>query len=338
MNAPPDLAGEVRASLDRYGLAAAPLVVAVSGGPDSVALLRALLQVRPGGAGPLVVAHLNHQLRGHEADADEEFVRDLAATLPGGAGVRWRPGRIDVAARARETGGNLEAVARRLRYEWLVAVAREEGAAAVATGHTADDQAETVLHRLLRGAGLAGLRGIAARRPLAPGVELVRPLLAVRRADVLAYLARLGQPYRQDRTNTDPRYTRTRIRRELLPLLAEQYNPAVADVLCRLAGQAAEAYRGTAARAAALLAEAERPRAGATLVFDRRPLAAASRHVVREMFRLAWAREGWPQGAMSFGAWDRLAAVARGEETAADLPGSVHARRRGRVVQLSRQT
>src|SRR5439155_11377281 len=101
--------------------------------------------------------------------------------------------RADVGAQARREGDNLESVARRIRYDWLVHVARDVHAPFVATGHTADDQAETVLHRLLRGTGLKGLRGIAARRTLAPGIELIRPLLEVTRAEVLAYLEAEGQ-------------------------------------------------------------------------------------------------------------------------------------------------
>src|SRR5207253_9701726 len=127
--------------------------------------------------------------------------------------------RIDV----RSTAGtdNLEATARRVRYDWLSGVARVTGCSWVATGHTADDQAETVLHRLLRGTGLQGLRGIASRRPLAEGVEVVRPLLDVTRTEVLTFLQAEHQPARQERSNADLRFTRNRIRHGLLPHLAE---------------------------------------------------------------------------------------------------------------------
>jgi tRNA(Ile)-lysidine synthase len=304
------------------------LVVAVSGGADSVALARAL--ATSGAVKPLLLAHLNHCLRGADSDADESFVRELAGSL----GTRFRSERLDVAAQVRAGGGNLESVARRLRYGWLTEVAQQEGVSFAATGHTADDQAETVLHRLLRGTGVGGLRGLAPRRPLAPGVEVLRPLLAVTRAEVLAYLAAEGQPFCQDRSNLDLRYTRNRIRQALLPQLAREYNPAIASVLCRLAESARAAFAGLEARAAELLAEAERPRAGRLVVLDRQWLAAAPRHLVREVFRLVWTRERWPQGALDFAAWDRLAAMIFDETTAADLPGGVRARRRGRVVCL----
>jgi tRNA(Ile)-lysidine synthase len=326
----------VEQSLQRLGLGTGALVVAVSGGADSVALLRALLRVQQPPR-PLVIAHLNHQLRSSESDADERFVRELHAALAAetGGDLRLNAKRVDVAALARAECGNLEDVARRIRYEWLARVALEIHCSAVATGHTANDQAETVLHRLLRGTGLKGLRGIARRRLLAPGVELIRPLLDATREEILAFLEQQGQSYRQDSSNYDLDFTRNRIRQELLPQLGE-FNPAIVPVLGRLAEQAAEAFHDWELQAQRLLVEAERPRAGEVLIFDQQRLAAASRHLIREVFRVAWEREGWPQGRMGFDEWDRLAAVAMKEITAVDLPDGIHARHRGRVVQVGR--
>lgn len=329
------VATKVEQFLRRERIGDAALVAAVSGGPDSVALLRALATVH---AGPLVIAHFNHQLRGVDSDDDETFVCRLRTTLAVSrpSDLHLRCGGADVATVAREEHSNLESTARRLRYGWLADVARETGARFVATGHTADDQAETVLHRLLRGTGLKGLSGIAPRRRLAEDVEAVRPLLAVTRMEVLAYLTDLRQDHRHDRTNDDLAYTRSRIRHELLPHLAEHYNPAIRLGLCRLAEQAAESYREETAKAEALLAEAELPRAGSLLVLDRNRLGAAPRQTVCEALRLAWAREGWPMGRMGFAEWDRLAAVALGEAAAVDLPGGVRARACNRVVQIGR--
>jgi tRNA(Ile)-lysidine synthase len=313
------------------------VVAAVSGGPDSVALLHALLAIRdPAAPFPVTIAHLNHQLRGAEGDADAAFTVDLHArlTAAGVSALGLRVAPIDVAAQARAERANLEATARRVRYAWLAEVAREVGARWAATGHTADDQAETVLHRLLRGTGLQGLRGIAAVRELAPGVGLVRPLLRTTRAEILAYLNGLGQPYRVDSTNSDLSFTRNRIRCELLPHLAERYNPAVAQVLARLAEQAEEAHRDEETAAVSLLSAAELPRAGAILVFDRDRLAAAPRRLTRAALRLAWAREGWPLDPMNYDAWERLAGLAYGEGRATDLPGGVRARARDRVLQI----
>jgi tRNA(Ile)-lysidine synthase len=306
-------------------------VVAVSGGPDSVALLRAL---RLESTGPLVLAHLNHQLRGAESDADEAFVRQLHTGLAAPEGrFELRCETVNVAALAH--GDNLETAGRRLRYGWLTRVAKETGAAWVATGHTADDQAETVLHRLLRGTGLRGLAGIPRRRELAAGIVLVRPLLQVRRGAVLEFLHQLDQPYCQDRSNLDPRFTRNRLRHQLLPLLASEYNPAVHEVLQHLADHAGEVHTFVARHAAALLDSAELPRAGQTVVLDARQLNAAPALLQREALRLLWERENWPLKEMGFDAWQRAAEVVRGEAAAIDFPAGIRMRRVGQVVQLA---
>ena len=313
------------------------VVAAVSGGPDSVALLHALLAARsPSSPFAVTLAHLNHRLRGAESDADEAFTSDLHArlTAAGVPALGLRLHGIDVAATARADGANLEATARRVRYRWLTEVAAAVGARWVATGHTADDQAETVLHRLLRGTGLQGLRGIASVRELAPGVGVVRPLLQTTRAEIIAYLNALGQPFREDSTNRDPAFTRNRIRHELLPYLAAHYNPAASLALARLAEQAEEVYRDEETASGRLLSSAELPRAGDTLVFDRSLLAAAPRRLTRSALRLAWSREGWPVDPMTYDAWERLAGLVFGEGTAADLPGRIRGRVRGRVLQL----
>jgi tRNA(Ile)-lysidine synthase len=309
----------------------------VSGGPDSVALARALVAARSEKESlPLVLAHLNHQLRGAESDADEEFVVQLHASLvaEGIPCLDLCHDRLNIGAEARQTGANLEALARQRRYHWLAEVARSRGLRWVATGHTANDQAETVLHRLLRGTGLQGLRGIAARRELEGGVGVVRPLLQATRSDVLAFLEHVGQPYRLDSSNADPRHTRNRIRHELLPLLAERFNPRVVEVLTRLAGQAEEAFREEEQAGADLLREAELPRAGRLVILDRARLAAAPRRAVRTMFRLLWVREGWPLDAMGYESWERLAVHATAGSGGLDFPGRIHVRSRERVVQV----
>jgi tRNA(Ile)-lysidine synthase len=332
----PPLVRKIERWLRRREIGAGGMVVAVSGGPDSVALLRALLTVRPPSSdGKIIVAHLNHCLRGSESDADAAFVCELqeqfARTYPA---LAWRCEAVDVAASAHAERANLEGVARRLRYDWLAKVARETGARWIATGHTADDQAETVLHRLLRGTGLQGLRGIAARRMVAPDLEVVRPILGVKRAEVMEYLHSEQQPFRVDSTNANLRFTRNRIRHQLLPHLARRYNPEILMILCRLAEQAEEAYRHVASQAQALLADAELPRAGGLLIFDHQRLSAAPRRLLCEMFRLVWAREDWPTGRMNFSAWERIADAAQGKAAGVDLPGGVHLRCNERVVQL----
>ncbi len=194
------------------------LHVAVSGGPDSVALLR-LLQ-----SGPyrLEVAHFDHGLRPASA-ADAAFVQALCSEL----GLPCHSERVEVARIAAARGWNLEDAARRLRYSFLTRVARRLGAEAMVTGHTLDDQVETILMQLLRGA--AFLTGMPARQGW-----VVRPLLAVRRSELLDYLCRLNQPYRQDESNLDTERTRAWLRLEVLPRLAERY-PNLPERLARLA-------------------------------------------------------------------------------------------------------
>jgi tRNA(Ile)-lysidine synthase len=326
----------------RYPTDDSGLVLAVSGGPDSVALLRAVVKlcrrsVQPiSHAAPLVVAHVNHLLRGSESDADERFVGQLCGELSEKYSVplTYNSTRIDVPDTAARARANLEGTARRLRYDWLTEVAERHGIRLVATGHTADDQAETVLHNLLRGTGLRGLRGIAPRRPLKHPIELLRPLLDVGRSEVLSFLDSLGQSYRQDSSNADLRFVRNRLRHRVLPFLVEHGNRSMARTLARLAKQTRAAYEDSRALASILLGSAELPRAGSLVILDTATLAASPRTRIREMFREIWIREGWPRAAIGFREWNRLAGLALGEMPALDLPGGIRARYRQRVVQV----
>jgi tRNA(Ile)-lysidine synthase len=205
--------------------------VAVSGGADSVALLLLLLAIRERLGIVLIVAHFNHQLRGRASDADEQFVVKLAAHL----GLDLQTHRADVARLAARAKRNLEDAARRARYEWFSQIASDQQLTYIATAHTADDQAETVLAHIFRGTGLAGLGGI---HPQAGGV--IRPLLAFRRAELRTFLRLRKQKWREDATNRDTTRSRVRIRRKLIPLLEKQFQPAVVEHLAGLADRARE--------------------------------------------------------------------------------------------------
>jgi tRNA(Ile)-lysidine synthase len=206
--------------------------VACSGGPDSVALLEALEVLAPELGIRLGVVHLNHGLRGETSDADEAFVEGLAQQK--GLAIHVR--RADVAALAASDRRNLEDAGRRARYGWFGELIREGIFDRIATGHTRSDQAETVLFRLLRGAGPDGLSAIRPVRE--PGV--IRPLLDVERAGVEAFLAERGLSWRVDESNADLRFARNRLRRDLLPRLERDWNPRTPEALARLAEQAAE--------------------------------------------------------------------------------------------------
>lgn len=206
------------------------LLVALSGGPDSVALVALLLKLRDEMPLEVRLAHFNHRLR-DEAGEDERFVRDLAR--------RWVLPLVvesaDVRSFASRKKLNLEEAGRDLRYGFLRRAAAAAGATKIATGHTMTDQAETVLMRLLRGTGLAGLGGIA---PVVAGAPcpVVRPLLDVSGPELRAWLDAAGIPFREDASNRDLRFLRNRIRAELLPELARHYEPQVVAHLARLAG------------------------------------------------------------------------------------------------------
>ena len=228
---------EVEAALRDSFAGAASLVVAVSGGPDSMALLHALLHLRGRLGLSLRGAHLDHGLRGDAGAADAAF----AANAFDSAGIPCAVEKADVAAHRAAHRLSLEQAAREVRYAFLARVYREHGADAVALGHTADDQAETILMHVVRGSGLTGLRGMEARstrRVDGAEVRFVRPLLAVTRADTEAYCRALGLRPRMDESNRSPDFTRNRVRAELLPLL-EELNPSVRDALLRLSTTAA---------------------------------------------------------------------------------------------------
>jgi tRNA(Ile)-lysidine synthase len=206
--------------------------VAVSGGADSVCLLHVLRELAPQWELRLSILHLNHGLRGEESAADERFVRDLAASLGLDVVVRAE----DVAAAA----GNLEQAGRAARLRLFHEQLAGGTIVRIAVGHTRNDQAETVLFRFLRGSGSAGLAGI---RPVT-GDGMVRPLLDVDRAGVEQYLRERGIAWRDDSSNSSPRFARNRIRHQLLPALAAEWNPAIAEMLVRTAdwAQAEEEY------------------------------------------------------------------------------------------------
>ncbi len=231
-----DVLQGVRRTVRRYQLIepGAAVLIGVSGGPDSLCLLHVLAALAQELDARLHVAHLHHGLRGADADADAAFVAEIAAAW----GLPCTVEHADIAALAARAGASLEEAAREARYTFLRRLAAQLGAQAVAVGHNADDQAETVLMHFLRGSGLAGLRGMqpASEFPIADSqlpivnLPLIRPLLFTPRADILAYCAEHGLQPRFDRSNEDTTFFRNRLRHELLPLL-EGYNPQIRRIL-----------------------------------------------------------------------------------------------------------
>lgn len=299
-----------------------PVLVGVSGGADSVALLRGLVELRGRLGIRFRAAHLNHQLRGAAALLDARWVERLCQSF----NVPVTVGSVDIEARADERGAGIEEVARDERYRFLEETARASGCLFIAVAHTADDQAETILHHILRGTGLAGLCGMPDSRPIGGDLQLVRPLLAVRRATVLDWLESRNQDFRDDQTNGDPAYTRNRLRQDLLPKLVRDYNPQLIDALCRLGQHAADAQSTLSVCAEELLDRALESARPGECRLKLQPLANQPRHLVREVFVRLWRRQDWPRQRMGFRHWDRLAEIVA-EGGADDFPHGVHASR-----------
>ena len=266
------------------------LAVGLSGGADSVALLRALAQ-RSGELGLVLhAAHLHHGLRGAEADADLEFARALAAEL----GLAFHEARVETVEEAARNGETIEEAARRLRYLWFRKLLSKVPLDAIATAHTRDDQAETVLGKFLRGAWTEGLSGICPVVEFEEG-RILRPLLAATRAEVETYLRELGQGWREDSSNRHLSFTRNRLRHELLPLL-EGWNPRLREHLAQMAALARDEetwWQGEMARLAPQLLLPGRPvrgggrAAGDGLGLDVTRLAALAPAVQRRLLRYA---------------------------------------------------
>lgn len=290
-------------------------LAAVSGGPDSVALLRAMVRLRPVvAAGRIVVAHHNHRWRGVESDGDEAFVRKLAASL----GLEIEVGRADQPSASEEA-------ARDERYAFLLGAAHRVGARFVAVGHTADDQAETILFRMLRGTGLSGLTGMPQARQLSDATTLIRPLLLVRRADVLDYLRQLQRPYRTDASNRDVRFARNHLRHEVLPALQELIAGDVVENLLQLGRQAGEIVEPIRDEARRLLDRLAEIQGHAVLLHLDRLGDSPSRPVAREMFVELWRQRGWPRGEMTSSRWEELAkAFITQSSPGRTFPGGVH--------------
>ncbi len=312
------------------------VLLAVSGGGDSIALLRAMHALTSPRPGRFFVAHFNHHFRGNDADADQQFVIDLCQRLQVGCEIGHGS-----AILSRASGDGLEAAARAARYEFLRQTAERLGARYVVTAHTADDQAETILHHILRGTGLTGLAGMARTRPLGLAVTLIRPMLDISRDEVLAYLSSLAQPFREDSTNADVQFTRNRIRHELLPLIKRDYAPGVMDSLLRLANLAADAQRVIEGLAQALFERSVVVHDAFRVTIDCSSLGAQNRHLVRELLLTVWRRQGWPLQSMGFVQWNSLSDMALAKPSSLDsssckqvFPGAITAQKRGEQLEL----
>jgi tRNA(Ile)-lysidine synthase len=337
--------------------------VAVSGGADSVALLRIMLELRPELGIVLSVVHFNHLLRGEEADADEQFVTQLAHRHK----LELFSGTGDVAAHARSHHLSTEAAARQLRYQYFRLLFEENKLNRIATGHTLDDQAETVLLRVVRGAGTRGLAGIYPQLlVIVDGSQfsVVRPLLKTRRKLLEGYLGEIGQDWREDSSNRDLRHARNRVRHGIVPRLDRTLNPAVRETLgetADIARSEEEYWQNEVSRAMPEVWQAEclilRPAelAALPLALRRRVVRTAAeslglnlefRHV-EEILELdqrgprsAMLPEGWllsvTQGGLQFAPPSRAAAANPEYEYKLAVPGTIRVPEAGACFEVAR--
>ena len=277
-----EMLSQVKSYMKRYRMVepGEKVLVAVSGGQDSVALLHLLVNLAKEMDFSLHAAHLNHMFRGREGEEDAIFVRELAEkySLP----VTLEA--VDVPAYCRETGLSSQAAAREIRYRFLQSVAQEKSAGKIALAHHADDQAETILINFLRGAGTGGMKGIL---PVREGLY-IRPLLSQRRWQIEDYCRLQGLSFRTDSTNLKTIYQRNRIRLTLLPQLAEEYNPEIVQALLRQSEicQEEDHYLEEQARSAYLRVKTELPEGGVGLTLATLRLLPIA--LARRVLRLAW--------------------------------------------------
>ncbi|MEW6541634.1 MAG: tRNA lysidine(34) synthetase TilS [Bacillota bacterium] len=300
-----DLQDRVQQYIVRHRMLAPGMgvLVGVSGGPDSVALLDILSALSADLGISLTVAHLNHRLRGAEAEADAEYVRMLAEKLALPCVVE----ECDVRAFRKTERLSTQTAARELRYRFFARAARAAGAQRVALGHHADDQAQTILHHFIRGTGPAGLAGMAPVRGL-----FIRPLLGVRRREIEAYCRVRDLDPRFDPSNLDPVYTRNRLRAELLPLLETKYNPNLVTALLRL-GEICRAENDYLAVQAESAFQRLAVSADGAVRLDAGGVAALSPAIGRRVVRKAWSELAGDPGALDFDHVERVLELARPE-------------------------
>ncbi len=300
-----DLQDRVQQYIVRHRMLAPGMgvLVGVSGGPDSVALLDILSALSADLGISVTVAHLNHRLRGAEAEADAGYVRRLAEKLA----LPYVVEECDVSAFRKAERLSTQTAARELRYRFFVRAARGAGAQRVALGHHADDQAQTILHHFLRGTGPAGLAGMAPVRGL-----FIRPLLGLRRREIEAYCRVRDLDPRFDPSNLDPVYTRNRLRAELLPLLETNYNPNLVTALLRL-GEICRAENDYLAAQAETAFQRLAVSADGAVRLDAGGVAALSPAIGRRVVRKAWSELAGDPGALDFDHVERVLELARPE-------------------------
>ena len=321
--------------LDRFVAAGQGMLVAVSGGADSMAMLHGLAEIGCQSlSGRIAVAHLNHGLRGEESDEDARFVEETCSALGVECLVeRLVPGALDVDSR-----GSLEEAARKARYEFLARAAESVNLSIILTAHHQQDQTETLVFNILRGTGLRGLAGIPEYRELVPGVRVIRPMLKLSQATIRDFVCHRGILFREDSSNATSQFTRNQIRQVLKSMPA--------DVSCLL-GASLQALSDQAGRtmsvidemSARILSNSVREESEAYVQLDCRALTIWPEPLIRHALIFLWARKRWPRQQMNAAQWMRLSAAAlTGQPRRWTFPGGISScvRRRLLTLQLER--
>lgn len=308
------------------------VLVGVSGGADSICLAHALFQLGSQGLFPrMLIAHVNHGLRGKESDFDQEFVRDFAESLKSKNGIQVDYTSTRIVSNP-STKGNLENIARNHRYTFFSSQLQSNGMNWVFTAHNQNDQAETVLMRLLRGTSLKGLGGIPQKRSLGSSGCIGRPLLKVGRKTIAKYLEANSLAWREDSSNTSPRFLRNRVRHQMLPTLHEMVGNRFQKGLLRLSNVARKAFFQEDQWIKALLPGIEKPRVGAKLVLSLEGLDRLAVPVRASLLVCLWRREGWAMDPMNRNRWRSVAQSMIQKGWSADLPGGIQVENTGFTI------
>lgn len=307
------------------------VMVAVSGGPDSIFLTHALVQLkRKFGIKDLSVCNLDHGLRGKESKDDSLFVKKLAAEL----GLKFMHKKVHL-NKAVSKGLSTEEFAREIRYKFFREAARKIGANVIVTGHTLDDQAETILMRLIKGASLKGLVGISPVREDGR-FKIIRPLIELGKSEIVQYLDSSGISYRIDATNIEPIYFRNIVRREIIPFL-EKYNPRLKRVLFNLAEHLREDFEFIAEEKTRVQRDIVR-RHGPVVEIRLKDVVIQPRAIQKEILRDSLEEAGGEVKKLSFRHWKEVEALIKygRKGNSVDLPGSVRASRTASHLTFSR--
>lgn len=306
------------------------ILIALSGGADSVALLIAMREFQNDFGWDLHAAHFNHELRGEESDSDANWVEDLCETLR----VKLL---VEKASQCKNSDSiKSEESARSMRYKFLTRCAKEKNCSAIFFAHHQNDQVETILHHIIRGTGLRGLRGIPSRRMLDSEIELFRPMLSIRKDEILEYLESVGQNFREDSTNAFSDFTRNKLRNELIPLLKSEFNPSFEDAILGLGKRAAEVEEIIQFTVNDLLDDCILDSEVGVCKIALKSIQSKPASLIKEFFIQLWINKNWPRQKMGESEWNRLAEIAQSDsDRSIDLAGGIHIQKRGRLMVIT---